>query len=263
MGEVAVSDGEVTHDAFLGGGLSLRQPAKGYRAGVDAVLLAASAPVATRDGGAYLDLGAGVGTVGLCVARRLPQARVVLVEREPQFVALARDNIAANGLSERVRVAALDITAARAAELAEAGIGTGRFAHVLANPPFHTHGSGTASGQALKAGAHAMAEGGLELWVRFMARVAAPGGTGAVIHKAEALGQVLAAFDRRFGAIRVLPILARAGQPAIRILVRGVKGSGAPLVLLAPLVLHAEDGAFLPQVSDMLRHGAPLPLEPD
>lgn len=263
MGEVeAVSGrGEVTEDAFLGGRLKLRQPAKGYRAGVDAVLLAASAPDAAREGTSYLDLGAGVGTVGLCIAARLPKANVVLIEREPEYAALARANIEANGYSGRVRAARLDLVSVREAQLAEAGIEPASFAHVLANPPFHVEGAGTASGSELKAGAHAMAAQGLERWGRFMARMAASGGTATMIHKAEALGEVLAAFSGRFGAVRVLPIHAREGAAAIRVLVRGVKGSGAPLTLLPPLILHGVEGAFLPHVSDILRLGAPLPLQ--
>ncbi|MFZ2468854.1 MAG: methyltransferase, partial [Parvibaculum sedimenti] len=37
-------EGAFTDDGFLGGRLQLLQPAKGYRAGIDAVLLAASVP---------------------------------------------------------------------------------------------------------------------------------------------------------------------------------------------------------------------------
>ncbi|HEY2110716.1 MAG TPA: methyltransferase, partial [Dongiaceae bacterium] len=63
----------VTEDAILGGLLRLRQPAKGLRTGIDPVFLAAAAP-ATK--GRVLDLGCGVGTAALCLARRLPAVEV-------------------------------------------------------------------------------------------------------------------------------------------------------------------------------------------
>jgi tRNA1Val (adenine37-N6)-methyltransferase len=46
---------ETTFDAFLGGRITLEQPTKGYRAGVDPVLLAASVPA--RAGQSVLELG--------------------------------------------------------------------------------------------------------------------------------------------------------------------------------------------------------------
>jgi tRNA1(Val) A37 N6-methylase TrmN6 len=90
--------------------------------------------------------------------------------------------------------------------------------------------------------------------------MAAPGGRIAMIHKAEALPHVLAACARRFGGIRVLPIHAQAGQPAIRVIVDAVKGSRAPLSIRPGLVLHGPDQHFVPKVDAVFRQGAPLPV---
>ena len=106
-----------------------------------------------------------------------------------------------------------------------------------------------------------MAESELDTWGRFMARMAAPGGTATMIHKAEALGGVLAAFAGRFGDLCVLPVVPRRGEAAIRVIVQGIKGSRAPLVLLDALVLHGGDGhGFTAEAQAMLRGGAGLNL---
>ncbi len=249
----------VTDDAFLGGTLVLQQPAKGYRAGLDAVVLAASAPVADGAPATVLDVGAGVGTVGLCVATRCPTAQVTLLERDAQLAALAQRNIAANGLGDRVRLVESNV-GATAAQLAACGLTDGTFDHVLANPPFHDEGRGTAAPDALKAVSHAMPADSLGEWVRFLARMAKPGGTGTMIHKAEALPQLLAAFTGRFGGLHVLPLHPRPGEPASRVIVQGVKGSRAPLVLCAGFVLHGEGNAFTLEAQAILRDGAGLPL---
>ena len=81
---------EVTEDLLLGGRVRLRQPAKGHRAGTDAVLLAASAPV--RPGDVVMDVGAATGAVGLMVAERQQDARFVFVERDPALAELCRRN---------------------------------------------------------------------------------------------------------------------------------------------------------------------------
>src|SRR6476619_3353332 len=100
---------QTTIDAFLGGALQLKQPRSGYRAGVDAVLLAAAAAPCSGKPATLLDIGSGVGTAGLCVARRIEEAEVVLFEREQSYVDLAHQNIAQNGLEERVRAVGGDI----------------------------------------------------------------------------------------------------------------------------------------------------------
>jgi tRNA1(Val) A37 N6-methylase TrmN6 len=93
-----------------------------------------------------------------------------------------------------------------------------------------------------------------------MARLAAPGGSLTVIHKAEALSRLLTAFDGRFGGLQILPLHPRASVPAHRIIVAGRKGSRAPLMLLPGFVLHGEDGTFTPQAQAILRAGAGLRL---
>lgn len=257
---VALASDDLTDDAFLGGSVSILQPRRGYRAGVDAVLLAASVPLSAGDGGRVLDVGAGVGTVGLSLARRATSARVVLLEKDPALADLARRNSIRNGLSDRVGVVEADVLAPAAA-LAGLGVGAETFDHVLANPPFHQEGRGTAAADPTKARAHAMAEGGLDAWLRTIARVTAPGGTATLVHKAEALEQLLAAMDGRLGAIKVLPIHPRAGAVAHRVIVRGTKGSRAPLTLLAGLILHGEGSAFTPAAEAVLRHGQALDLD--
>ncbi len=244
--------GAVTEDAFLGGALRLRQPAAGYRAGIDAVLLAAAVPVVAGRGQRVLDAGAGIGTAGLCLARRIADARVVLAEQQPALAAMARDNVALNGLGARVSVVTVDIRE-RAAVLDAAGLAAESFDHVLANPPYHDTAGGTLPADRVKAGANAMAADDLEQWARFLARVTVASGTVTLIHKAEALGSVLACLARRFGALEVRPIQPRPSSPAIRIIVRGIKGSHAPLTLLPPMVLHGPDGhAFTPEVAAIL-----------
>lgn len=245
----------VTDDAFLGDALRILQPKAGYRAGVDAVLLAATA-VSSVD--TVLDAGAGVGVVGLCVARRLPDARVTLLEREGELVATARENVARNLLGDRVCVVQGDIVGSAA--LLRDSVPDESFAAVLANPPFYLDGRGTVAATSLKAVSHSMDVGDLDQWARFAARVVRPGGTFTMVHTADALSRLLGAFGQRFGAIKIKPVYARTGEPAIRVIVSGVKGSRAPLQIRDGLILHGMGNDFRPEVAAILRDGAPLAI---
>ena len=246
-----------TDDAFLGGALHILQPKAGYRAGLDGILLAAS--VTAGDGAHVLDIGAGVGVVGLALARRLPRARVTMLERDPGLAELARSNIARNHLADRVRMIEADVTRPLGDRVA-LGVAAESFDHVLANPPFYIEGRGTAASDPVKAAANAMPDGDLDRWVRFMAGMARPGGTATVIHRADALHALLNAFDGRFGGATVLAMHPREGEPASRVMVHAIKGSRAALQLQPGLVLHNADHSFRPDVEAILRHGAALTL---
>jgi tRNA1(Val) A37 N6-methylase TrmN6 len=181
----------------------------------------------------------------------------VLLERDPDLVALARHNVGHNGLSERVSVVEADI--GRATEPLQETAAPESFAVVLANPPYHDDRRSTAAENPLKAASHQMPEEALEAWARFMCRMAAPGGRAAMIHKAEALPRVLQVFAGRFGAVGIMPIYARAGEAAIRVIVEGIKGSRAPLFVKPGLILHGPEQEFVREVEAIFRSGAPLP----
>jgi tRNA1(Val) A37 N6-methylase TrmN6 len=244
-----------TDDVFLDGRLRLLQPVKGHRAGIDAVLLAASveAPAEAR----VLDAGAGCGIVGLAIASRLALVHVTGIEIEPELAALAQENARRNGLDARVRVAAGDV-AAPAGELAGLGLRPGSFDVIVSNPPYLDADASQASPFPLQARASSMPEAGLERWARFFAAMARPGGALYLIHRADALRAIFDALDGRFGALAIRPLHPRADEPATRLIVHAIKGSRAPLRLLPGLVLHSPDGKFMPEVERVLRATEPL-----
>ncbi len=238
-----VKQQSVTRDAFLGGRVIVSQPAKGFRAGLNSVLLGASVGAGASS---LLDLGAGVGTAALVAMTHNPELAGTLVEADPQAAALGRDNLAANGLAARATVLELDITQ-RGAERLAAGLKADCFDTVIANPPYFEAGTGTAPSP-LRAAARHTGGAALDLWVKAAATSAAPLGEVIFIHTAQSLPSLLAAFESRFGAVTILPLSPRPGQPASRILVRAIKGSRAPLTLLTSRALHEAEGrAFRPE----------------
>ncbi len=97
----------LTEDTVMGGRVKLLQPRRGYRIAVDAVLLAAA--VDARAGESVLDLGAGVGAVGLCIAARVAGCHVTGIELQPELAALAERNVALNQAGERVQTLVHDL----------------------------------------------------------------------------------------------------------------------------------------------------------
>ncbi|QBX33634.1 methyltransferase [Paracoccus liaowanqingii] len=240
-------------DGFLNGRLRIAQPARGYRAGADAVMLAAACPA--QAGQAVLELGCGAGTAILCLGWRVPGLTLTGLERQADYADLARANAASNGIALTVLTGDLadPPPALRAAP----------FDHVLMNPPFFL--GGTPAPDPGRAGAR-LEDTPLSLWIDAGLRRLRPGGWLVAIQRADRLDGVMAALQGRAGAITILPIAARTGRPAGRVLVAARKGARSPLRLLAPLITHAEDAHhrdgedLTARAGAILRDGAPIDL---
>lgn len=245
---------EMTEDAFLGGKLRLRQPKSGHRAGHDAILLAAA--TAARPGDRVVDLGAGVGAAGLAVARRVAAIKLVLVEIDEALAGLARGNAASNAIPADIVV--LDV-ASGAEAFAAVGLSPDTVDVVLMNPPFNNSVRHPASPDKRREIAHIAGATTLESWVHAARRMLKSGGALTMIWRADAVAQVLAALDRGFGSLAILPVHADATSPASRVLVRAVKGGRTPVRIQPALILN-EASRPGQKVRDILEGEGILPL---
>lgn len=242
----------LTRDAFLGGKLHLWQPKTGYRAGVDAVLLAASVPA--RPGERILDLGCGAGAVALCLAARVGGLQLTGVEVQPFYADLARRN----GGSQ-IEVVIADITD-MPLHLRER-----QFDHVLANPPYYDRRASKAASDTGRETALGETTA-LQDWIKIAARRLAPKGYAHIIHRAPRLPEILSAMLGRLGSIEVQPLSPRMRRAAELVIVRGRKNGRADFKLHAPLVLHegavhtGDGDSYVPAIKAVLREGAALPF---
>jgi len=224
----------VTHDHLLGETVSVTQPKSGFRVGTDAVLLGAAVSV---NRGRLLDMGAGVGGVSLCLARRLHQAQITAVEIDPMMAALARRNAAANGVDGRLRVLTADI-AKMPPVLADS------FDHVVSNPPYH-YAAGTRPGNRRRALAHMGDGDGLADWVRAAVWAAKPRGRISFICRADRGAELIHLFAAAgAGETLTFPLWPRPMVPAGRVIITVRKNISGPGAILPGLVLHNDDGSF-------------------
>jgi len=242
-----VSGAAISHDKFLDGAVTVVQPVSGYRAGMDAVLLAAS--LEAKAGSTLAEAGSGAGAALLCAAHRLGEATFTGFEREPAYLEMARQGIGVNGLKRRVAVRAQDV-GSRPAELEN------MFDQSFSNPPFFEPGATRPPADG-KAAAY-MAETPLKAWILFLHHITRPGGRITLIHRAAALADLLELLNTRAGEIEVLPIRAAPGAEAGRVLIRARKGlRRGPVRLYDGLVLHeAAGGPSTARAEASLRGGA-------
>jgi tRNA1(Val) A37 N6-methylase TrmN6 len=242
---------DLSDDKFLAGRLRLLQPLKGYRAATDPVLLAAACPA--QSGESVLDLGCGAGAAALCLGLRVPGLQLAGLELQADYADLARQNAQRNGIPLEVHEGDLAHIPKPLRH---------DFDHVIANPPYYPPGG---SPSPIPGRARAMqVETPLADWVNAASRRLRPGGWLTLICGADGLPQVLSAMGTKLGSSAVLPLAAREGRPALRIILQARKGGRAAFRLLAPLVIHrgpAHDGdreSYTPEANAVLREGADL-----
>jgi tRNA1(Val) A37 N6-methylase TrmN6 len=182
---------------------------------------------------------------------------VTAVEIDEDLCALADKNAERNGVSANFTIINADVMGSAKAHRA-AGLVREGYDHVIANPPFYAEGSVRVAPDKARATAHVMGVGALAAWVRFLGSNAAPKGRLTLIHRAEALGELLRLLEGRFGDVTVFPLFPKRGDPASRIIVQGRKGSRAETKLLQGLVLHEADGSYTEAAEAVLRGGEAL-----
>jgi tRNA1(Val) A37 N6-methylase TrmN6 len=240
---VGVTDGQL-----LGGRVQYAQPQRGFRSGIEPVLLAATIPA--RQGSHVLEGGCGAGAALLCLAARVAGVQGLGIDRDRALVALACENAAANDRPD-LRFMSADIAALPPLDA---------FDHACANPPYHNE-AGTPSPDASRRAAKRATEGTLRIWAAALARHLRARGTMTFILPAALLPEAAAAFtDAGCAPTAMLPLWPKAGQPAKLLLLRGIKGSRTPFRVLPGLVLHASDGAFTAEADAVLRGGSALAL---
>ncbi len=237
---------DLTHGTLLNGRLRYAQPAKGYRTGLEPVLLAASVPA--KPGDSVLEAGTGAGAGLLCLTARLPDVTCMGVERDAAMAGLATTNLAANGVAGG-RIVTGDILAWRP---------QAAFDHAFANPPWHDS-AGTSSPEPGRTAAKRAEPGLLAAWARAMATMLRPRGTLSLILPAASLAEAVAALTAANCAeMTLLPFWPREGEAAKLIVLRGVRHGRGACTVLSGLALHGADGAFTPAAQAVLRDGGEL-----
>ncbi|MEM6277499.1 MAG: methyltransferase domain-containing protein [Pseudomonadota bacterium] len=211
----------VSKDAFLGGRVIAYQPRGGYRAGVDAVILAAACPAQT--GETVLELGCGVGVAAMCLTARTG-AEVTGVELQADYASLARRN-------------GIDVVEADLCML-PADLRQRQFHHVIFNPPYFDPARGASAPDAGRQTARAEATPLCE-WFSVAVKRLRPKGCLTMIHRADRLPDILGALPAGLGGLELLPLQPRKGRAAHLVILKGRKDARAPFRLHAPTTIHA------------------------
>jgi tRNA1Val (adenine37-N6)-methyltransferase len=226
-------------------GLNIRQPERGYRFSLDALLLADFARL--PEGAAVADLGTGCGIIPLVLARSRADVRCVAVENNPDMAALALENARENRLEERIEVICDDILNTRSR------FPDSTFDVVLANPPFRTPHSGRISPHAGRDAARHETSAGLADFLAAAKYLVKPSGRICIVFLPSRLAELMVcARDQKLALLRLRMVHGTDKSAAKIFLVELAKGRRGELVIEPPLFVRDASGGYTAEAATIV-----------
>lgn len=239
-----------TLDNFLGGKLKIYQFKEGYRAGHDSVLLASS--IKAREGDLCLELGFGTGVVSLCLAKRVPNIKIIGFENDSEMLKISKKNIKLNNFNKTIKVFNIDV---------EKKIENSKFLerhsfdHVYANPPYFIEEQLFEPTNKNKRIANIGNKKTFDIWLKKALTFSKSGGTITFINHIQNLPEMLSLFSKKLGDIKITPIFPKKDKKASRVIISGVRDSKRPLTYNQGLILTNKDGKIPKKIDRLLRNG--------
>ena len=242
---------EFTKDSFLGGGIRIWQPKKGYRAGIDPILLAATVNVSA--GQKVLDLGCGVGTASFAIGYRVKNVELYGIEIQKVFADLADLNSKENGIELQVECSNISNLSSN--------ITSKNFDHVIANPPYFDRKSSVRGINLSKEKSFGDTLP-ISEWLKVAAKRAKPKGFVHFILRSDRLIEIFTNMPNSLGSLVITPVISRKNENAKLTILHAKKNGRAGFIISSPIVLHPQKSdireKYIPEVDKVLRNGASL-----
>lgn len=239
----------ISLDTLLEGKVKILQPSHGYRAGLDAVFLAAACDI--RGGQSLLDVGCGVGSVFLCINQRIPNLEIYGIEASDVYFELAQKNLQENACSANLFLHSIP----------EKGdpLSGKKYDHVVTNPPYHEREHHAPSPSPLRARALGETTVPLDAWLDYCLRKTSDQGYITLIYPTKRIDDVLSYLHLRAGDIHIYPLWSDEVS-CKRVIISGRKNAKGGTVLHRGMLIHNDDGTYTSAAENILRKGQTIAL---
>ena len=218
-------------------GLRIIQKERGFRFGMDAVLLADFARVEERD--RVADFGTGTGILPLLLAGRGRGAHFDALEIQSDMADMAKRSVGLNGLTERIAVHNVPV------EAADSVITPGTLDVIVCNPPYGVPGTTLLNPEKALSTARHQTEAGLTDWYRMAYRLLRGKGRFHMVYPAPRMLEAMTALTKaRLEPKRFRLIYPSADKPANLVLIEAMKDAKPMLHPEPPLIVYNKDGSM-------------------
>ena len=224
-------------DSLQLAGLRILQKERGFRFGMDAVLLADFARIAP--GAHVADFGTGTGILPLLLYGRGKGARFDALEKQADMADMARRTVRFNGLEERIAVHALSV------EEAEQALSPLSLDAIVCNPPYGLPGATLHNPSATLRMARHQEEGGLTAWYRMAYRLLRGKGRFSMVYPAPRMLEAMDELQQaHLAPKRFRLVYPRADKPANLVLIEAMKDARPMLHPEPPLIVYQANGSM-------------------
>src|SRR5262245_37276627 len=233
----------------ISGHFRIFQLRDGHRFSTDDVLTAWYGTTWAPSASSILDLGSGIGSVGMIAAWRLPGASVVTIEAQEESVRLAKKSAAYNGLESRYEI--------RLGDFREGGLRADeQFDLVLGSPPYFPLDAGIHGDHPQKVACRFEVRGDITDYATVAARHLATGGVFACVFPEEQRPRIeTAARSAELAIVRRRPVVFKEGEQPLIGLFAMMRRVDLPEAMREqswvepPLIIRAADGRVHPEYS--------------
>lgn len=245
---------EFTKDAIMGGKIIIKQPSKGYRVGIDAILLASL--VEANDGDKVLDMGAGVGSISLCLLKRLPLLNVTSIEKNTVYFNTSKENKDINTFAQHYTPILFDIVDYKNSSNVHKELKEAFFDVIVSNPPYYCADSNNISPSPLKKVANTESSAKLQDFINAAYYFLKHQGSLYMIHNSNRLSEIVnLATSNKWGGITVYPIYSFVNSKALRVIIKMQKLSKAETIIENPIIVHNQDKSYTKTIKLIIEEG--------
>lgn len=243
---------ELKLDLFLDGRVKIYQPTKGYRSGVDAILLASIINVDSYKNNKnikVLDMGCGVGVASFALAYRLNNLDILGVDNNPMLYEIFQENKKLNNFYSKVDAKLLNVVQNKDFE--------NNFDVIISNPPYfkNTQNKNIADFSAKDLG-NMESVGNLADFIQMAFTSLKNGGDFYIIFNSSRMQECLGLLStKHWGSLELYPIYSYCNQKATRFIVKAKKLSKSPSVMHYGIIMHNDDGSYSERANNILKNG--------
>jgi len=235
-------------DSFLDGKLKIYQPIKGYRAGIDSVILAAS--VKDYKGCNILDAGCGVGVISYCIAFRCKNVNIIGIEKNKEYYSLAKKSLKLNKLESNINFINKNFLSVTKSQTDI----------IVSNPPWFRKNSTYVSKNILLNEAK-IESLDLTTWIKKVWENLSDKGEYYTIFPFNRIKELTGILKKYFKVIKIYPLCSFKELPPNRAIIYAKKTAIKYQYLeFDKIIIHKADKTFMDNINDLLHKGISFPL---
>ena len=239
---------EISLDNFIEGKIKIYQPKKGYRAGIDAVLLASCVQVFKKC--KILDIGSGTGAISFFIASKYKNVEIVGIEKNFKYYSLSMKSLRINRLKSKIKFLNKDF---RHVNNMKSDI-------IVSNPPWFRQNSTYKSNNTLLNVAK-IESLKLDLWIKKVLINLNSTGEYYTIFPYRRIDEIIKILRMNFKSVKIYPLSSfRSKSPDKAIIYAKRSGKKCNCYEYNRIIIHKKDKGFMKNINGILKKGNSLSL---